>query len=92
MSQELLPRDLTFLIARHAPQHAAERGLTPAAIWLWHPPEVMLSMKVRSLSRSAKARLSSKLPLAANLAGAAVVFIESFQTQGCAPVTSTAPE
>src|SRR5579862_6374243 len=38
---------------------------TPAAIWLWSLPEVMLSMKPLSFSESACARLSLKAPLAA---------------------------
>ena len=40
---------------------------TPAAIWLCGLPAVMLSMKLRSFSRSARARLSPKLPLAAKV-------------------------
>jgi hypothetical protein len=42
---------------------------TPSAAWLWNLPEVMLSMKLRSFSRSAKARLSLKAPLAAKVEG-----------------------
>ena len=53
---------------------------TPAAIWLWHWPVVMLSMKVRSLSRSAKARLSRKAPLAANFAGVVGVALGALAT------------
>ena len=64
---------------------------TPAAIWLWQWPLVMLAMKVRSLSRSAKARLSAKAPLAANFAGV-VGLCASDQAQGWAPVMATAPE
>jgi hypothetical protein len=39
---------------------------TPAAIWFWNFPLVMLSMKLRSYIASASARLSVKAPLAAN--------------------------
>ena len=58
---------------------------TPAAIWLCTGPVTMLSMKVRSLSRSAKARLSSKAPLAENLPDEAEVAAAPCQDHLFAP-------
>src|ERR1700677_4221160 len=65
---------------------------TPAAIWLCLGPTVMLSMKLRSFSRSAKARLSLKLPLAANLPEPGVVLMDSAHAQACLPRICTGPE
>src|ERR1700722_6586752 len=65
---------------------------TPAAIWLCDWPVVLLSIKVRSLSRSANSRLSLKLPLQANFRGPGPVFMEPCQAQGCAPTICTGPE
>ena len=65
---------------------------TPAATWLWQLPEVMLSMKVRSLSRSANSRLSLKAPLAANLPEPGADAAESVQAQAFLPVMATGPE
>jgi hypothetical protein len=66
--------------------------LTQAAIWLREEPEVMLSTNVRSLSRSAKARLSERAPLAANVPEPGTVAVDSGDAHACVPLMWTGPE
>src|SRR5215470_11094 len=64
---------------------------TPSAIWLCAGPETMLSMNVRSLSRSANSRLSRNAPLAAKLPEPAATDFESCQVQAFGPVIVIGP-
>src|SRR5438067_10080691 len=65
---------------------------TPAAIWLCTGPDVMLSTKLRSLSRSAYFRLSRKAPLAANFPSPGTLDVDSCHSHAWAPVIWTGPE